>query len=88
MVSSRRSSSSTRFVRFIHIRYHHAPALLKLLGHERRLLAETARLGGVTVRALHHYESIGLLTPSERSATGYRLYAAADLDRLGLLDSI
>lgn len=47
-----------------------------------RTVGQAARLGGVTVRTLHHYESIGLLTPSERSAAGYRLYSAADLDRL------
>jgi len=41
-----------------------------------------ARLSGVTVRTLHHYDSIGLLSPSARSAAGYRLYSAADLRRL------
>ncbi|MEO7126533.1 MAG: MerR family transcriptional regulator [Nakamurella sp.] len=47
-----------------------------------RTVGEAARLGGVTVRTLHHYESIGLLTPSERSAADYRLYSERDLDRL------
>ncbi|XVX20910.1 MerR family transcriptional regulator [Actinomycetota bacterium] len=37
---------------------------------------------GVTVRTLHHYDQIGLLRPSGRSAAGYRLYTEADLDRL------
>jgi DNA-binding transcriptional MerR regulator len=37
---------------------------------------------GVTVRTLHHYDEIGLLHPSERSAAGYRLYTRADLERL------
>ncbi|MEO7130840.1 MAG: MerR family transcriptional regulator [Dermatophilaceae bacterium] len=37
---------------------------------------------GVTVRTLHHYDRIGLLAPSERSAAGYRLYTEADLARL------
>jgi DNA-binding transcriptional MerR regulator len=36
----------------------------------------------VTVRTLHHYDEIGLLTASGRSAAGYRRYADADLDRL------
>ena len=40
------------------------------------------RLSGVTVRTLHHYDSIGLLSPSARSAAGYRLYSQADLLRL------
>jgi DNA-binding transcriptional MerR regulator len=41
-----------------------------------------ARLSGVTVRTLHHYDEIGLLTPRERTNAGYRRYADADLDRL------
>jgi DNA-binding transcriptional MerR regulator len=39
-------------------------------------------LGGVTIRTLHHYEQIGLLTPSTRTGAGYRLYSESDLDRL------
>ena len=41
-----------------------------------------ARLAGITVRTLHHYHDIGLLTPSGRSDAGYRRYADADLERL------
>jgi DNA-binding transcriptional MerR regulator len=41
-----------------------------------------ARLAGVTVRTLHHYDAIGLLRASARSKAGYRRYADADLDRL------
>jgi DNA-binding transcriptional MerR regulator len=41
-----------------------------------------ARLAGITVRTLHHYDEIGLLRPSGRSDTGYRRYAEADLERL------
>jgi DNA-binding transcriptional MerR regulator len=41
-----------------------------------------ARLAGVTVRALHHYDQIGLLNASGRSEAGYRRYEEADLDRL------
>ena len=41
-----------------------------------------ARLAGVTVRTLHHYDEIGLLKASGRSDAGYRRYADADLDRL------
>jgi DNA-binding transcriptional MerR regulator len=43
---------------------------------------EVARLAGVTIRALHHYDTIGLLVPSARSAAGYRLYDDDDLLRL------
>ena len=41
-----------------------------------------ARMAGVTVRTLHHYDAIGLLSASGRSDAGYRRYADADLDRL------
>jgi MerR family transcriptional regulator, thiopeptide resistance regulator len=45
-------------------------------------VGEVAALAGVTVRTLHHYDRIGLLSPSGRSSAGYRLYAPEDLDRL------
>ncbi|MGW8397631.1 MerR family transcriptional regulator [Streptomyces lydicus] len=41
----------------------------------------SARLD-VTVRALHHWDEIGLARPSLRTAAGYRLYTAGDLERL------
>ena len=41
-----------------------------------------ARLAGVTVRTLHHYDDIGLLAPSGRSVAGYRRYDDVDLERL------
>ncbi|HVF43597.1 MAG TPA: MerR family transcriptional regulator [Pyrinomonadaceae bacterium] len=44
--------------------------------------SEFAELTGVTVRALHHYDRVGLLKPTGRSAAGYRLYGAADFARL------
>ncbi|WP_406632839.1 MerR family transcriptional regulator [Amycolatopsis sp. WGS_07] len=45
-------------------------------------VGEVAALAGVTVRTLHHYDEIGLLSPSGRTAAGYRRYETADLDRL------
>jgi DNA-binding transcriptional MerR regulator len=45
-------------------------------------IGELAQHAGVTVRALHHYDELGLLTPSERTNGGHRLYAAADVERL------
>ncbi|GAA1415651.1 MerR family transcriptional regulator [Catellatospora coxensis] len=45
-------------------------------------VGKVAELAGVTVRTLHHYDEIGLLSPSERSSTGYRRYVDADLERL------
>ncbi|ASR38848.1 MerR family transcriptional regulator [Prauserella marina] len=43
--------------------------------------AVAARVG-VTVRALHHWDSIGLVRPSGRTHAGYRLYTAQDLSRV------
>lgn len=45
-------------------------------------VSEVARLAGVTVRTLHHYDEIGLLRPSGRTAADYRLYDHGDLERL------
>ncbi|OIJ65829.1 MerR family transcriptional regulator [Streptomyces mangrovisoli] len=45
-------------------------------------VGQVAGFAGITVRALHHYDAIGLLVPSERSHAGHRRYAEADLDRL------
>ena len=42
---------------------------------------EFAHLAGVTVRALHHYDRLGLLRP-RRTTAGYRMYFASDLERL------
>ena len=44
--------------------------------------SEFAELTGVTVRALHHYDRLGLLKPSGRTAAGYRLYGERDFARL------
>lgn len=51
--------------------------------HRRDLtVGQVARLAGVTVRTLHHYDETGLLRPSDRSPAGYRLYTDDDLARL------
>ncbi|NBH05876.1 MerR family transcriptional regulator [Amycolatopsis sp. SID8362] len=49
------------------------------MGHP---VGKVAALAGITVRTLHHYDEIGLLSPSGRTAAGYRSYADEDLDRL------
>jgi DNA-binding transcriptional MerR regulator len=43
---------------------------------------ELAQIARVSVRTLHHYDEIGLLRPSQRSASGYRKYDQGDLLRL------
>ncbi len=45
-------------------------------------VSEVARLSGVSVRTLHHYDEIGLFSPAGRTAAGYRVYDRADLLRL------
>ncbi len=45
-------------------------------------VGSAAEIAKVSVRTLHHYDEIDLLTPSERSESGYRLYSAGDLERL------
>ena len=51
-------------------------------------IGELARATGLTVRTLHHYDSLGLLRPSERSPAGYRLYGAEDVVRLQKIVSL
>ncbi|MGP4076680.1 MerR family transcriptional regulator [Halobacillus sp. K22] len=43
---------------------------------------EVASLAGVSVRTLHHYHDIGLLSPSEVKSNGYRYYSEKDIARL------
>jgi MerR family transcriptional regulator, thiopeptide resistance regulator len=46
------------------------------------LVQQFAKLAGVTVRTLHHYDRLGLLSPNHRSESGYRLYTNQDMVRL------
>ncbi len=43
---------------------------------------EVSELTGVSIRALHHYDRIGLLHPAEVTGAGYRLYDDTALERL------
>src|SRR3954469_17566240 len=52
------------------------------MGSETLRVGELARRTGLTVRALHHYDEIGLLRPSLHTEAGYRLYTAPDIARL------
>lgn len=51
-------------------------------------VGELARRSGLTVRTLHHYDSIGLLVPSARSDSGYRLYSQRDVSRLHQIQAL
>jgi DNA-binding transcriptional MerR regulator len=56
------------------------PTLLKV--------GELARRTGVSVRTLHYYDEIGLLSPSHHTESGHRLYGAGDVARLQQIKSL
>src|SRR3954471_9814621 len=47
-----------------------------------------AKRTGLSVRTLHYYDEIGLLSPSAHSEGGHRLYTAADIARLQQIKSL
>lgn len=51
-------------------------------------VGELATRTGLTVRTLHHYDTIGLLKPSARSDAGYRLYNQDDVARLHAIQAL
>ncbi|HLJ41830.1 MAG TPA: MerR family transcriptional regulator [Candidatus Acidoferrales bacterium] len=59
-----------------------AEAILKPRTRTSYRVHEFAATAGVTVRALHHYDRLGLLKAAHRSESGYRLYSDSDLARL------
>lgn len=54
----------------------------------RLKVGELAKRSGLTVRTLHHYHAIGLLTPSARADNGYRLYDRHDIARLHQIQAL
>lgn len=51
-------------------------------------VGELAERAGLTVRTLHHYDEIGLLTPRRRTAAGHRLYGMGEVRRLQRIVSL
>lgn len=49
---------------------------------KRYTIGELAGATGLTVRTLRHYDRVGLLRPSDRSPSGYRLYGSEEVQRL------
>lgn len=47
-----------------------------------KTVAQVAKLTGVSVRTLHHYDALGLLKPTQVTEAGYRLYDDQALQRL------
>jgi DNA-binding transcriptional MerR regulator len=54
----------------------------------RLKIGELAKRSGLTVRALHHYDAIGLLSPPQRSEGGARLYGPDDWIRLHRIEAL
>lgn len=50
-----------------------------------KTVKEVSKLTGVSVRALHHYDTIGLLKPAGVTDAGYRLYDDAALEKLYMI---
>lgn len=50
-----------------------------------KTVKEVSRLTGVSVRALHHYDAIGLLKPTQVTEAGYRLYDEKAIEQLYLI---
>ncbi|MFF8092844.1 MerR family transcriptional regulator [Streptomyces sp. NPDC016675] len=50
--------------------------------HRQMQIGEVAERTGLSLRTIRHYEEVGLVIPSARSKGGFRLYTAADVDRL------
>jgi DNA-binding transcriptional MerR regulator len=51
-------------------------------------IGEAAKLAGVSVQTLRHYDKLGLLVPSQVSAAGHRRYSARDCERLRLIRAL
>lgn len=51
-------------------------------------IGDAAEAVGLSMRTIRHYEDVGLVQPSERSAGGFRLYAARDVERLRLVKQL
>ncbi len=47
-----------------------------------RKIGEIATATGMTIRTLHYYEEIGLITPTDRTDSGHRLYGPDALEQL------
>ena len=50
-----------------------------------KTVSQVSKLTGVSVRSLHHYDTLGLLKPAQVTEAGYRLYGDSKLERLYLI---
>lgn len=52
---------------------------------ERYFIGRAAATAGLTIKTLRYYEAMGLLPPPDRTESGYRVYSASDVRRLGFI---
>lgn len=52
------------------------------VGDDGLTVGRTAEAVGISVRTLHHWDAIGLVTPAERTWSDYRVYSASDIARI------
>jgi len=57
-------------------------------GGDELTVGELAERSGLTVRTLHHYDEIGILSPARRAAAGYRIYGTEEVERLHRIVSL
>lgn len=58
------------------------------VGRQVMQIGEVATRVGLSLRTIRHYDELGLVTPSERSPGGFRLYTEADVERLMLVKTM
>ena len=56
--------------------------------HAVMQIGEVAARVGLSLRTIRHWDEVGLVVPSERSAGGFRLYTEADIERLALVKTL
>ncbi|MBP2371898.1 MerR family transcriptional regulator [Pseudonocardia parietis] len=58
------------------------------MSDELMQIGQVATRIGLSLRTIRHYDEMDLVTPSARSAGGFRLYTEADVDRLALIKQL
>jgi MerR family transcriptional regulator, thiopeptide resistance regulator len=51
-------------------------------------VGDLSKRTGLSIRTLHHYDEIGLLSPSHRTESGYRVYDKQDIIRLQQITAV
>jgi DNA-binding transcriptional MerR regulator len=55
---------------------------------DRMMIGELSRRTGLSVKTIRYYSDEGLVTPSDRTEAGYRIYSDADLVRLDVIRTL